>query len=67
MCFSIPLRVILVNEESVLVEGGKRIKTDKGFKLHPGDYLQLTGNLAVNKLSAKQGLKIRKLVKKLNP
>lgn len=65
MCFSIPLKVIDTYKNKVRLEGGQMVQTSVKMRIKKGDYLQVTGDLAVAKISAKEGLKIRKLIKNL--
>ncbi|OGG26359.1 hypothetical protein A2960_03440 [Candidatus Gottesmanbacteria bacterium RIFCSPLOWO2_01_FULL_39_12b] len=66
MCFSIPLKVLKAVNNYVLIEGGQTVRLGNEIKVKKGDFLQVAGNMAVGKLSKSQGLKIRKLIKKLN-
>lgn len=66
MCFSIPAKVIQVIGNSAVIEGGKKVTLGKEIKVGKGDYLQISGDIAVGKLSPAEGLKIRQLIKKLN-
>ncbi len=66
MCFSIPLKVVSVNKTTAFLETGNIIKLGSDIKVEKGEYLQVLGNVAVGKLSKAQGLKIRKLIKRLN-
>lgn len=66
MCFSIPYKIIWVDKNSALIEGGKIVKLGKDLKAKKGDYLQIIGEVAIGSLTRFQGLKIRKLIKTLN-
>jgi hydrogenase maturation factor len=66
MCFSIPVKVLKVEKDTALLEGGKVVKIGKDFKISAGEYLQIVGNVAVGKLTKGEGLKIRQFIKKLN-
>lgn len=66
MCFSIPFKVAEVKNDIAYLESGSIIKLGSELKVIKGEYLQVIGNVAVGKLSKAQGLKIRKLIKKLN-
>lgn len=66
MCFSIPVKVLKVEKNIALIEGGKTVRIGKDLKVTAGEYLQITGNVAIGKLTKSEGLKIRKLIKKLN-
>lgn len=66
MCFSIPYKVLSVEDGSVIIEGNKTIKIDRDIKIKKGEYVKIIGNMAVDSLSKKEGLKIRKLIKRLN-
>lgn len=66
MCFAVPYKVIKINDDIVVVEGGKVVRIDKEMKVKKGDYLQVVGNVAVGSLNKKEGLNIRKLIKSLN-
>lgn len=66
MCFSVPLKVLRVSGNTAIVEGEKKVQLGKDIAVKKGDYLQVTGSLAVGKLNPKQGLKVRKLIKSLS-
>ena len=66
MCFAIPFKVLRLNGDYALIEGGKKIKIGPELSVHTGDYLQVTGSVAVAVIPQVQGLKIRQLIKKLN-
>ena len=66
MCFSIPYKVLKSTKDQAILEGGKVIKLGNELNVRKDEYLQILGNVAVGKLSKAEGLKIRKLIKKLN-
>ena len=66
MCFSIPYKVLRLNKNIALIEGDKTVRIGKDLKVAAGEYLQITGNVATGKLTKSEGLKIRKLIKRLN-
>ena len=66
MCFSIPYKVRKTNNSTALLEGGKTVNLGKDISVKKGEYLQVIGDVAVGKLGVSEGLKIRKLIKKLN-
>lgn len=66
MCFSIPYKVLKVDHNSALIEGGRIVRMDKDIQVKKGEYVRIAGNLAVGKLTKKEGLKIRRLIKSLN-
>lgn len=66
MCFTIPLKVLKIEKNTAYLEGGKCVKLGSEISVTAGEYVQIVGNLAVGKLSKTQGLKIRRLIKKLN-
>ena len=66
MCFSIPYKVAAVKKDIAYLESGSIIKLGSELKVVKGEYLQVIGNVAVGKLSKAEGLKIRKLIKRLN-
>lgn len=66
MCFSIPYKVIKVNKNNVLIEGGQTVRPGKELSVQKGDYLRVIGEVAVDVLRREEGLKIRQLIKKLN-
>lgn len=66
MCFSIPFKVLKVEDETALIEGNKTIRIGEELSVKKGDYVRIIGDIAVDKLTQKEGLKIRKLIKKLN-
>jgi hypothetical protein len=66
MCFSIPYKIISIEKDLAVLEDGRKIKFGKEISAMPGEYLQITGNIAVGKLTEKEGLRIRSLIKSLN-
>ena len=66
MCFAVPYKVLAVEKNNVLIEGNKTVRIGNELKVKTGEFLQVIGNIAVSKLSQKEGLKIRKLIKSLN-
>lgn len=66
MCFAIPLKIVKIKNNEALLEGGKTIVIGKDLKVRKGDYLRISGNLAIDSLTQKEGLKIRQLIKRLN-
>ncbi len=66
MCFSIPYKVVSVSKDKAFLEGGKVIKLGSELNVKKDEYLQILGDVAVGKLGKAEGLKIRKLIKKLN-
>ncbi|OGG00258.1 hypothetical protein A3D78_02080 [Candidatus Gottesmanbacteria bacterium RIFCSPHIGHO2_02_FULL_39_14] len=63
MCFSIPYRVEKIKNGTAIIEGRKKVKVGREIRVKKGEYLQVMGNLAVAKISKKEGLKIRNLIK----
>lgn len=63
MCFTIPYRVEKIKDGIAVVEGGEKIKLNKYLSVKKGEYLQVTGNIAVAKISRDEGLRIRNLIK----
>ncbi len=66
MCFSIPYKVIKIDKDTALIEGGYTVRIGKELTANVGDYLQIQGKMVVGVLSSSEGLKIRKLIKSLN-
>lgn len=66
MCFSIPLKVTKIEGNKAIIEGGKIAGFDNTLHIHRGDYVRLTGDVIVDKLSKENGVKIRRLIKRLN-
>lgn len=66
MCFSIPYKVISVLKDKAVVEGNKTIYLGKKLKAKKGDYVRTFGNVAVDVLSQKEGMKVRKVIKSLS-
>lgn len=66
MCFSIPVKVLSVEGNTATVEGGKKVRFDKSLKINNGDFVRLTGDIIVDKLTKENGLKVRRLIKRLN-
>ncbi|PIP32437.1 hypothetical protein COY59_02350 [Candidatus Gottesmanbacteria bacterium CG_4_10_14_0_8_um_filter_37_24] len=65
MCFTIPLKVIKVTDRQAHLENGKIVKLDKDINVKKGEYLRIIGNIAVDRISKFQGLKIRQLIQKM--
>jgi len=61
MCFSVPLKVTKAGSETALLENGKTIALGN-LKVKKGDFLQVAGEIAVGRLSNKQGLKVRQVI-----
>ncbi len=66
MCFSIPRKVLEVKNGTALIDTNEVVTLGAEITVKQGDYVQIIGNIVVAKLSATQGLKIRKLIKDLN-
>lgn len=66
MCFSIPRKVISVQNDTALIDTNEIVTLGAEITVKPGEYLQVLGNVAVGKLSPQEGLKIRRLIKQLN-
>ena len=62
MCFAIPFKVLEVDRDTAVVEGGKRIRFGNDLNVLKGDYLQVMGSVAVGKISKAEGLRIRRLI-----
>lgn len=65
MCFAIPYKIEKILPGIAVIEGGKKIKIDKDLKLKSGDFIKITGEMAVEKISRSQGREIRSLIKSL--
>lgn len=63
MCFTIPLRVLKVNKKHAIVEGNISVALGDILSVRPGQYLQVTGSIAVGVLTQSEGKKIRQLIK----
>lgn len=66
MCFAIPYRIVTIKKNDFIVEGGKMVKSDKKLDASVGDYVRVVGDVAVDIMPKKEGLKIRRLIKSLN-
>ena len=66
MCFSIPYKVLRIENGTAYLEGGKSIKIGNDTTVRKGEYLQVVGTVAVGSLTKSQGQKIRRLIKSLN-
>ncbi|MFC1626833.1 hypothetical protein ACFL1P_01365 [Patescibacteria group bacterium] len=66
MCFAIPYKVEKIINGKVLIEGGKEVTLGKELTVQIGGYVRVVGNIAVDTLTKKEGLKIRQLIKSLN-
>lgn len=65
MCFSIPVKVKETGDHSITVENGIKIIKDKHLIIKKGDYVMVSGGIVVGSLSQKEGLAVRKLIKKV--
>ncbi len=66
MCFTIPVKILKIDGNNALIEGGLTVRIGKELTANVGDYLQVQGKIAVGVLSKREGLKIRQLIKSLN-
>ncbi len=66
MCFTIPVKILKIDRNNALIEGGHTVRIGKELTANVGDYLQIQGKIAVGVLSNREGLKIRQLIKSLN-
>jgi hydrogenase maturation factor len=66
MCFSIPYKVVKVGKDNVIIEGGKVIRIDHEIDIKKGSYVQVVGDVVVDALTRENGLRVRKLIKRLN-
>ena len=64
MCFAIPLKIKQIKEDNLaIMENGRQVRLGD-IKAKRGDYLQVYADAAVEKLTDKQALSIRRLIKK---
>lgn len=66
MCFAIPKKVAKVKGDTAWIENGNAVKIVDNLNIKPGQYLNVLGNIAIGKFSKTEGLKIRRLIRKLN-
>lgn len=66
MCFSIPYQVISVRKSIAEIETGVKVRLSKDMSVKKGDFIRIVGNVAVDYLPQKAGLRIRRLIKSLN-
>jgi hypothetical protein len=66
MCFSIPYKILSIKDNIAIIEDGRKILIGSEISANKGEYLRIIGNIAVGKLTKKEGLKIRKYIKLLN-
>ena len=66
MCFSIPKQIKTIEGKFGVTEDGKKVSIESVNNLKIGDYINVYGSVAVNKISQKEALKIRKLIQNLN-
>lgn len=64
MCFAIPLKISKITDGKAQMEDGRVVKLGSIKNIKIGDYLEVYADLAVTKLTAKDALNIRKLIKK---
>ena len=63
MCFTLPYKILSIKKSKALIEGNRQVVIDKDMPVKKGDYLRVVGNVAVDYLLEKDGMKIRKLIK----
>jgi len=66
MCFTVPVKVMKVIGNKAVIEGGRTIALSSDLSVKKGEYLQVVGDVAVNRLSRKEGIKIRLMIKSLS-
>ena len=66
MCFTVPVKVMKVIGNKAVIEGGRTIALSSDLSVKEGEYLQVVGDVAVNRLSRKEGIKIRLMIKSLS-
>lgn len=59
MCMQIPLKVERVENGTVVVESGRKLRRQPEQPVAPGDYIYAFGDLIVSTLPAKEGKEIR--------
>ena len=64
MCFAIPLQVKEIKKNTAVMENGRKVRLGN-VSANTGDYLEVYADVAVNKISSKQALSIRRLIKKV--
>lgn len=62
MCFAIPLKIKSIENKIALMEDGRKVRLGP-VTAKVGDYLEVYADMAVGKLSNKQALETRKLIK----
>ncbi len=65
MCFTIPYKVTRVLDSTAYIEDDRAIPI-RDIVVKKGDYVQLTGDVIVGKLSPSQGARVRGMIKELN-
>ena len=65
MCFTIPYKIDRIENGQAEIEDGRKIRLGEKMRVRRGDYLQIAGNIAVNRISAREGKKIREMIKNL--
>jgi len=65
MCFSIPKKVKLIENNEAVVEGNLRVKLGN-LKASPGDYVLVYGNMAVEKVTAEKAKRMRKIISNID-
>jgi hydrogenase maturation factor len=63
MCFSIPLKIKYLKNGLAKMEDGRTVRLGNLKNISQGDYLEVYADMAVHKLSKKQALDIRRLIK----
>lgn len=66
MCFAIPLRVEEKKEGKLVMESGRVVKAVLTEDVKIGDYLVCQHDLAVDKVSKEEALKMRRAIKEAN-
>ncbi len=66
MCFAVPLKIEKINKDKLTMEGGRVVKKVLTDEVKIGDYLVCQHDLAVEKISKKEALIMRKAIKGVN-
>jgi len=66
MCFTVPLKAVKAKGGFWEMEDGRMVKVDLVKKIKKGDYLICQQNMAVKKISKKEALSMRQMIKEVS-
>jgi hypothetical protein len=63
VCFTIPYRVLHVSSSRITLEGGREVVKPPTLSISVGDCVRVVGNVIIEKMSKREGQKVRSLIK----